>query len=268
MSIDSVCKLIIELYPESEMEIAFYAMGILWDAAYSEEAPDFNEAGFLNYLKKLYSRQNARKIYGYAGLILSAYEIAETDSRLDKIICKYNFRKIKELASFYKFTHQFVYKGNNQKARRVVNKMDNLFPKSKYAYQAHIMLDDEGYTLEGLKALIDSVNAGLGKYGAKYAQEMIEQPVEYKLYNNYPNPFNPATTIKYSLAENSLVTLKVYNTMGQLVKTLVNKHQSEGSHSVEWDGTNDGGVRVTSGVYIYRISAGNFNAVNKMILLK
>jgi hypothetical protein len=100
-------------------------------------------------------------------------------------------------------------------------------------------------------------------------------PQEYQLHENYPNPFNPSTTIQYDLPKQSVVTLKVYSMLGQVVATLVNSSQAAGYHQTVWTGKNDGGNLVSSGVYIIRMSAkadgsGNdaFTQVRKMLMLK
>ncbi len=93
-------------------------------------------------------------------------------------------------------------------------------------------------------------------------------PTEFSLYQNYPNPFNPTTTIKYGLKENTNVVLKIYNLLGQEVRTLVNARQEAGFKSVVWNGLNNYGNRVASGIYIYQIKAGDFVKARKMILMK
>ena len=90
----------------------------------------------------------------------------------------------------------------------------------------------------------------------------------YKLYNNIPNPFNPETTIKYELPKTSHVSLKIYNILGQEVKTLINDKKSAGIHQIKWDGTNNNGIKVNSGIYLYRLQTGDFVKTKKMILLK
>jgi hypothetical protein len=93
-------------------------------------------------------------------------------------------------------------------------------------------------------------------------------PNEFGLSQNYPNPFNPTTTIKYALPTDSHVSLKIYNMLGQLVITLVNEEQTPGYREVVWDGRNKAGAMVTSGMYIYRIVAGNFIKTQKMTFVK
>ncbi len=86
--------------------------------------------------------------------------------------------------------------------------------------------------------------------------------------SNYPNPFNPTTTIHYSIAENSHVTLDVYNIRGQRVIKLVDDRLQKGEHSVVWDGNDDTGNSVSSGVYLYRMKAGDRSETKKMMLMK
>ena len=87
--------------------------------------------------------------------------------------------------------------------------------------------------------------------------------------HNYPNPFNPTTTIKYALPTAMDVELTVYNVVGQAVRTLVAEHQSTGHYGVEWNATDDSGHSVSAGIYFYRLQAGGkFLAVGKMLLLK
>ena len=94
-------------------------------------------------------------------------------------------------------------------------------------------------------------------------------PEAFALADNFPNPFNPATTIQYALPQAADVELTVYNLVGQPVRTLVAEHQSAGRYVVEWDATNDSGHSLSSGMYFYRLQAGEeFLKVKKMLLLK
>ncbi|MCB0280864.1 MAG: T9SS type A sorting domain-containing protein, partial [Calditrichaeota bacterium] len=92
--------------------------------------------------------------------------------------------------------------------------------------------------------------------------------LEYKLAQNYPNPFNPVTTIKYQLKENTDVQLLIFNTLGQKVKTLVNAYQSANSYEVLWNGSNDNGRKVASGIYFYKLITANKVLTKKMVLIK
>ncbi len=88
------------------------------------------------------------------------------------------------------------------------------------------------------------------------------------LKQNYPNPFNPSTTISYNLSKTQTVNLNIYNTKGQLVRNLVNETQSAGNYHQLWDGKNNKSQAATSGIYFYRISAGNKTETKKMLLIK
>lgn len=98
--------------------------------------------------------------------------------------------------------------------------------------------------------------------------EVQTTPTEFALLQNYPNPFNPETTIKYNLSEGTNVNLRIYNIVGQVVKTLVAERQSAGRYQVRWDGTDDRGSAVSSGIYFYQIAAGKFRDVKRLMLLK
>jgi len=84
----------------------------------------------------------------------------------------------------------------------------------------------------------------------------------------YPNPFNPITTLRYELPENSLVTITIYDMLGKELKTLINQTQDAGYNSVIWNATNDYGKPVSAGIYLCQINAGKYISTKKMVLLK
>jgi len=98
--------------------------------------------------------------------------------------------------------------------------------------------------------------------------ESIITPNVFALEQNYPNPFNPMTTIQYTLPEPATVRLEVYNLLGQRVVTLVDKELPAGDYTTVWEGTDNAGRPVASGIYLYKIDAGKFTSAKKMILLK
>jgi hypothetical protein len=98
--------------------------------------------------------------------------------------------------------------------------------------------------------------------------EIQSTPTEFALLQNFPNPFNPETTIQYNLSESADVSLHIYNVVGQVVRTLVAERQPAGRYRVQWSGSDDRGVPVSSGIYFYQISAGKFQDVRKLMLLK
>jgi|GEM_PF-3103609 len=93
-------------------------------------------------------------------------------------------------------------------------------------------------------------------------------PDRFSLQQNYPNPFNPATTIQYSLSKASEVSIKIFNNLGQEVRTLIHEFQSSGNYQLHWDGKNNAGQPLPGGNYYCQIIADGFKEVRKMLLLK
>jgi polyvinyl alcohol dehydrogenase (cytochrome) len=110
--------------------------------------------------------------------------------------------------------------------------------------------------------------SSLNKAGVEETNNTAATPTQFSLEQNYPNPFNPTTQIRFSMPEAAHVTLKVYDTIGQLVKTLVDGSMSAGVHQVTWDATDNNGNSLAGGVYFYKLTAGTFTQVHKMLLLK
>ena len=98
--------------------------------------------------------------------------------------------------------------------------------------------------------------------------QLVMTPLEFTLYPNYPNPFNPVTTLRYDLPEDGLVNITIYDMLGRQVKTLINHTQDAGYKSIIWNATNDYGKPVSAGIYLYQIQAGEYISTKKMVLLK
>ena len=116
----------------------------------------------------------------------------------------------------------------------------------------------------------DGTIADIGRYyypGTGIEDNTIVQTKDL-LHQNYPNPFNPETKISYQLPENGKVELTVYNLKGQKVKTLVNETLESGNHTVIWNGTDNNGKSVSSGIYFYKLKTDNHEETKKMILMK
>ncbi len=97
---------------------------------------------------------------------------------------------------------------------------------------------------------------------------VVGLPTDYTLGHNYPNPFNPATNIPYALPSTERVSIKIFNLQGQLVRTLVDRHQDAGHHVAVWDSRDSNGIPLASGIYFVRMQAADFSKVHKMTLLK
>ena len=118
-----------------------------------------------------------------------------------------------------------------------------------------------GYTQNGdILFTVDYGDTGDDKINL---QDQINEKTDYTLSQNYPNPFNPSTIIKYEIKNKAQVTLKIYNALGKEIKTLVNENKTPGNYSVKFDGSD-----LPSGIYYYKLTAGNFNKVMRMILVK
>lgn len=107
--------------------------------------------------------------------------------------------------------------------------------------------------------IAESVSAG---------SEAVELPTRFALEQNYPNPFNPTTTIQYQVPASAQVKLEIFNMLGQRIRTLIDQNRQAGSYQVVWDGKDDFGRNVATGMYVYRMQAADFTSVRKLILLK
>ena len=108
-----------------------------------------------------------------------------------------------------------------------------------------------------------SIKTSTGEEWVKQIRIMVDAPTRYELYQNYPNPFNPSTTIEYDLPSDGLIRISIYNILGQEVKTLVNEVKEAGHQTAVLNGTD-----LPSGVYFYRLQAGSFSEVRKMMLVR
>jgi hypothetical protein len=96
----------------------------------------------------------------------------------------------------------------------------------------------------------------------------ISIPEKYALFQNYPNPFNPETEIRYEIPEPNYLTLKIFNALGHEIRILVDEEKQPGSYIVRWDGKDNFGKPVSSGLYFYTLRAGEFSETRKALLLR
>jgi hypothetical protein len=134
----------------------------------------------------------------------------------------------------------------------------------------HVMRPGFGYAIA--MAAPDTLrypeHSAIDTVGVPTPPETPSVPLATDLFQNFPNPFNPTTTIRYALSRAGDVALDIYNVRGQHVITLVVRRQAAGYHDVDWDGRNGAGSRVASGVYFYRLRVGDFVATRKMVLIE
>ena len=131
-------------------------------------------------------------------------------------------------------------------------------------YVMHVKKDDGSATSINIQD-IGKITFTLGSTDIK---DLIHTKMKFTLSQNYPNPFNPSTSIEYEVPEQGMVSVKVYNALGQEVRALFRGDQRAGKHTVRWDGRNNAGSTVSSGMYIYRIDFQGKALAKKMLMLK
>jgi parallel beta-helix repeat protein len=202
---------------------------------------------------------------------------------LEKEVLKINDPEIVNMALQFQMIWKSLeknYEKSIELSERLISRVDeselmhnlinlaHLFQSSGRKYEASqvlkMIIDEYGTDNIDVSILIEELgipDAGIAKYSISDEQNLI--PSEFLLSQNYPNPFNPLTTIEYGLPNENHVILSIYNTQGHMVKELVNDFKSAGLYKVSFDGSN-----LSSGVYFYRIKAGGFTDVKRMVLIK
>ncbi len=236
----NICRNIINEFPDTSL--AFTALDILWQAGRNLSVPQLK-----TILRYIYNNGNHRPLFANAGSLLAGYLNTHT-ALLDSIISRHSGQPIVETLLLNKFLYQYYDLDDTVLARMTLNNLDLLFPESESTLHAHLVLGDE------IKGSLDKQNL---------VSNTIVVPDEYEVYNNYPNPFNPTTTIKFDLPNDGLVQMKVYDILGNEVATLVNEQKVAGRYEVNFNAST-----LASGVYIYKLQAGDFVQSKKMILLK
>jgi mono/diheme cytochrome c family protein len=132
----------------------------------------------------------------------------------------------------------------------------------------YFVVKDGSMGVHNTKYAVALLQKALGLYPDDVNSVGSRVPEAYALSQNYPNPFNPSTRIAFDLPASQSVKLEIFDILGNLVKTLVDGQVSAGSHQVVWNGVDRNGASVATGMYIYRLSAGSFTAVRKMVLMK
>jgi parallel beta-helix repeat protein len=150
----------------------------------------------------------------------------------------------------------------------MLNDLKDIEKASKYTKVLKQKYPDDELTYMAREAMGEEVSWSLDKPVIEPETADVSLPVRYALHNNYPNPFNPITTLKYALKKEITVSIKIYDLLGKEVLTLVNENQSAGYKSVIWNGKDHSGNPVPSGIYICRMVSGDFTQSRKMLLMK
>ncbi|MGE5499605.1 MAG: multicopper oxidase domain-containing protein, partial [Syntrophothermus sp.] len=140
---------------------------------------------------------------------------------------------------------------------RIIAKFDGF--TGKYVYHCHI-LDHEENDMMQYMVVTPSIK--------KEGEDNAVLPASFVLHQNYPNPFNPSTMIQFEVPSAGHVELRIYDSIGRQVNTLVNEVKEAGIHSIHWNGTDSFGLRVPSGIYLCTMRAGGFTETKKMVMIK
>ncbi len=183
------------------------------------------------------------------------YNIAIERARF--LINEFSNSQLEEESLYDLFTLYWVFMKDTTQAKAAFVELQKKYPNSQFVTHAKIELGiDEGNVFKNEEiSLASQTQTEIG-------------PVEFELFPNYPNPFNPMTTIQYTLRHASHVTLQIFNLRGELVRTLVDVTQQAQLYQVIWNGKNDQGQAVAAGTYVCRFKADSFMQVRRLILLK
>ena len=140
--------------------------------------------------------------------------------------------------------------------------MLNVISQEEAGFTYYVHASDEEYTVASDVGEFVLSRAAFG------AVDGYAIPDKFALRQNYPNPINPITTLRYDLPEQTHVNITVYEMLGRKVRTILNQQQDPGYKSIIWDATNDYGKSVSAGIYLYQIQAGEYMQTKKMVLLK
>ncbi|MCF7918989.1 MAG: choice-of-anchor J domain-containing protein [Candidatus Cloacimonetes bacterium] len=186
-----------------------------------------------------------------------------------------------EVTSFFT-SEDNIFACGNLGAPAITTRDERSFLLGFYVYLDDILYDDEMLDIDETSYIFMNMT-GDHHYGVAAVYNDGESDIENAwlvdnddnllptvtaLQGNYPNPFNPETAIKLSLAEDANVEINIFNMRGQIVRTLVNEYMDAGFHNIVWNGTNDHGQNVASGVYFYNMKSDRYSSTKKMILMK
>lgn len=237
-----ICLNLINNYPD--YSVSYNALNLLKET-YTKNEPEAKK----NVYVSLFNKKTKKDLYAIAGLILADIDKDNRLEYIEEVIEKYKGESILELALFNKFVYYYFEKEDKDKARGISKELDEQFPLSEGAVETHKILGDEEYfTIEPIRKSNQSLtNNSKPKYSL----------------SNYPNPFNPTTTITFNLPEKDNVKLAVYDILGREVIKLADGAYEAGEHSFQFDASN-----LPSGVYLYKIETSRGMLSKKMLLMK
>ena len=256
-SASKICEDVITDYPDSSL--SYLALDLL----HQSRIKDKNKTSFAQFVKEKSKKKVKKQIYGVAELVLAVGEKKDRIAVLDGISNKYEDSPLIEFVLFQKFMYYLYEENNLELAKTTSEELEKLFPKSESYFDSQRHLGNNVRIPLEPQLVKNVIN-----------EEPTVTPMTYELLGNYPNPFNPSTTISYALPYNSNIELTIYDITGKVVKVFGEQVQSAGYQNIVWHGKNQQGSRVSSGVYFYRFKATSleneniFEQTAKMLLIK
>jgi parallel beta-helix repeat protein len=239
-----ICLNLINNYPD--YSVSFNALNLLKDL-YS----DAELSSKKDIYKSLFNQKSKKDLYAMAWLVLSEIDRESRLKYINEVIETYKGESVVEYALFDKFVYYYFELEDKKSARVISDELDTQFPESIGAIEAHRILGDEEYFD------IDLIKKQISQNTENTAS------TDLLLVDNYPNPFNPTTTISYTLPQAGAVQIKIYDILGREVAKLVDEQKSAGKYTVQWNGSN-----YASGVYFYSVTFNNQRLYKKMLMIK
>lgn len=255
-------KFVITNYPETlEAEMSLTRILLCYHKTDRSQAA-------LSYLGTLTVEKGDYRVGGKALGHLIRQLVQDGDYKTALANCTSQLQKFadSDIAKDALFTQwQIYFDGLNDKqnAKSAMDQFENSFPDDYLL--AHIKIAMGLWTPEMEEKFMEKLPKRFGEQPEQTAA--VEIPEKFSLSGNYPNPFNPETTIKFGLPEESRIIIEIFNVLGQKVKELLDSEKPAGYHQVRWDGTDEFGKKVGAGIYLCRMQAGNFIKTQKMMLL-
>lgn len=256
-SASKICEDVITDCPDSSL--SYLALDLL----HQSRVKGKNKTSFTNFVKEKANKKVKKQIYGTAELLLAVGEKKDRVAVLNKIAEKYKNTPVVEFVLFQKFMYYLYQENNLELAKTTSGELGKLFPNSESYFDSQRHLGNDVKTRFEPQLVKEAST-----------DETLTFPKNYELHGNYPNPFNPSTTISYSLAYDSNVEITIYDITGKAVKVFSENVQSAGYRNIVWNGNNQQGAKVSSGIYFYRFKASSlenetvFEKTAKMLLLK
>ncbi len=200
---------------------------------------------------------------------LSAFTAVSTNS--GNVTLSWTTQSESNMQGYYLFRNQAADLATAENITFRIIQSENLSTENQYSYKDSLTAENTEYNYWLKAVAYDGSQDFYGPIKIKTGSTTPETPavpLETALKMAYPNPFNPVTWINFSLKEEANVNVTIYNIKGERVKTLLNTRKNAGNYKLEWNGTDDQGKNVGTGIYFYKMKAGKYNSIKKMMMLK